>query len=152
MINAQKEKSVGYYLKEMLKSEKEIFKQFIPRNGKKKNYKMSKRIQRLNELIKREVSQLLLKEIEFPKDALVTVTRVQVSADLNQAKIYISVIPEKYFSRIFQMLNKKVSFLQNKIKQLLIIKKVPKIKLVEEKETQEAARIEELLEEIKKDG
>lgn len=114
--------------------------------------KMSKRIQRLNELVKREVSQLLLREVEFPKDALVTVTRVQISADLNQAKIYISVIPEKYFSRIFQMLNKKVSFLQNKMNQLLIIRKVPKIKLVEEKETRGAARIEELLEKIKKNS
>lgn len=113
---------------------------------------MSKRIQRLNELIKREFSQLLLKEIEFPKDVLITVTRVQVSADLSQAKIYISVIPEKYFSRIFRMLNKKVSFLQNKINQLLIIKKVPKIKLVEEEKTREATRIEELLEEIRKNG
>lgn len=110
---------------------------------------MNKRIQRLNELIKREVSQLLLKEIEFPRDVLVTVTRVQVSADLNQAKIYISVIPEKYFTKIFQILNKNISFLQKEINRMLIIKKTPKIKFVEEKETRGAARIEELLEEIK---
>ena len=113
---------------------------------------MSKRIQRLNELIKREISRLLLREIEFPKDALVTVTRVQISADLNQAKIYISIIPDKYFSKIFQMLNKRVSFLQKKIGQLLIIRRIPKIKLVEEKETRGATRIEELLEKVKREG
>lgn len=113
---------------------------------------MSKRIQRLNELVKREVSHLLLKEIEFPKDVLVTVTGVQISTGLNQAKIYISVIPEKYFSRIFQILNKNILFLQNKINQLLIIRKVPKIIFIEEKKTREAARIEELLEKIKKNG
>lgn len=113
---------------------------------------MSKRIQRLNELVKREVSRLLLKEIEFPKDVLVTVTGVQISTGLNQAKIYISVIPEKYFSRIFQILNKNILFLQNKINQLLIIRKVPKITFIEEKKTREAARIEELLEKIKKNG
>lgn len=111
---------------------------------------MSKRIQRLNGLIKREVSQLLLREVEFPKDALVTVTRVQVSADLNQAKVYIGVIPEEYFSKVFQILNRSVVLLQDKINQLLIIKKVPRIKFVEEKETRGAARIEELLEKIKK--
>lgn len=113
---------------------------------------MSKRIQRLNELVKREVSRLLLKEIEFPKDVLVTVTRVQISTGLSQAKIYISVIPEKYFSKIFQILNKNVSFLQNKINQLLIIRKVPKITFVEEEKTREAARIEELLEKVEKNG
>lgn len=109
----------------------------------------SKRIQRVNELIKREVSQIFLKEIEFPKDILITVTRVQTSSDLSQAQIYISVIPDKDSSRILKILNSKISFFQKRVNQLLTMKKVPKIKLIEEKTTREAARIEELLEEIK---
>ena len=110
---------------------------------------MSKRIQRVNELIKREISKILLREIEFPKNVLVTVTRVQTSSDLGLAKIYISVIPEKYFTRILQFLNRKIFFLQKEVNKLLTMKKVPRIKLIEEKTTQEADRIEELLEEIK---
>src|SRR4030042_5435569 len=104
---------------------------------------MSKRIERLNELMKRELSKLFLKEVELPKNVLVTITRVQVSTDLSQAKINISVIPDNYFPKIFQILDKMTPFFQNKIGKALVIKKVPKIKLVEEKETREAARIEE---------
>lgn len=110
---------------------------------------MSKRIQRVNELIKREISKVFLREIEFPKNVLVTVTRVQTTPDLNLAQIYISVIPEKDFSKIFQFLNRKVPLLQKEINKLLTMKKVPRIKLMEEKTTQEADRIEELLEKIK---
>lgn len=112
----------------------------------------SRRIQRVNELIKREVSQILLKEIEFPKGVLVTVTRVETSSDLSQARIYISVIPDESFPKILRILNGKISFLQRRINRLLTMKKVPKIKLVEEKITREAAKIEELLEKIKKNN
>ena len=46
---------------------------------------MKKRIQRLNQLIKKEVAQLILREIEFPKDVLVTVTRAEVTLDLRES-------------------------------------------------------------------
>ena len=36
------------------------------------------RIERVNKLIKREVSRIILQDIEFPQDTLVTVTRVMV--------------------------------------------------------------------------
>jgi len=110
---------------------------------------MSRRIQRLNELIKREVSQVILREIEFPKGILATITRAEVALDLSQAQIYISVIPDKYFSKILRILNNNAPLLQKRINQLLTIKKVPKIKFIEEKTTKEADRIEEILEEIK---
>ena len=56
---------------------------------------MAKRIPQVNELIQRELSQIVLREIEFPLDVLVTITRVAASQDLEYAKIYISVIPEQ---------------------------------------------------------
>ena len=49
---------------------------------------MSQRIQRINQLIKRELSQILLDEFDWeedgrrPKEILVTLTRVETSADL----------------------------------------------------------------------
>ena len=64
--------------------------------GKQKN-NMANRIPKVNELIKREISKMILKEIEFPKDVLVTVTRVQTSSNLSDSNIYISVLPENRY-------------------------------------------------------
>lgn len=111
---------------------------------------MSKRIQRVNELLKRELSQLLLREMEFTKDVLVTVTRVAASDNLKEARAYISVMPEKESVRILRILGKKVYFLQQKINRRLRMRPVPQIRFLEEKETAEAGRIEELLEGLKK--
>ncbi len=38
---------------------------------------MSKRIPQVNQLIKKELSQIILREIEFPVGVLVTLTRVE---------------------------------------------------------------------------
>lgn len=110
---------------------------------------MSERIQKINQLLKRELSQLLLKEIEFPKDILVTVTRVKTSGNLNEAKAYVSVMPEKESERILRILERKIYYLQQKINKRLKMRPVPQIKFLEEKETRQAGRIEELLEKIK---
>lgn len=109
---------------------------------------MSKRIQRINQLIKEEISKILLKEVDFHQNTLVTVTRVETSPDLRQAKIFISCIPENNKLKAFSILHKNLSLVQRKIGERLSIKITPKIKFIEEKEAQAAARIEELLEEI----
>lgn len=112
---------------------------------------MSKRIQRVNQLMRREVSQLLLREFEFPKDILVTVTRTETTPDLKESKIFISVMPEEEIEKIIQILNKKIYFLQQKINKRLKMKLLPKLKFLPEKMTVEAGRIEEILEKLKKE-
>jgi len=51
------------------------------------------RVDRLNSLLKEVISEVVTKEVRNPKvSPLVTVTRVEVSPDLQHAKVYISVI------------------------------------------------------------
>ena len=113
---------------------------------------MSKRIQRLNELIKEELGKILLKEEDFPKGVLVTITRVETLADLSEAKVWVSVLPENQAERIIGKLNKRIYFLQQKINKILRMRIVPKIRFQIETKTKEAARIEEILEEIEKEN
>lgn len=107
---------------------------------------MSKRIQRINELLKRELGQILLREVEFPQGVLATITQVETSSDLREAKISISVMPEIKREKVLQILNRQIYNLQQKINKKLRMRPVPRIKFQEEKEVKQAARIEELLE------
>lgn len=108
------------------------------------------RILQINELIKRELGGIILKEIEFPTGTLFTITRVETSSNLIQSKIYISVIPENQFLKVFQILNKRIFFIQQGMNKRLKMRPTPKIKFVEEKETEKANKVEELLEKAKK--
>ncbi len=112
---------------------------------------MSERALKINQLIKKELGQILLKELDFPKEILVTLTRVETSADLNQSKIFISIIPENQTAKILKILEKQIYFLQQKLNKRLKIKPIPRIIFVEEKETSRAGKIEEILESLKKE-
>jgi len=110
---------------------------------------MSKRIERVNELMKREVNELLLKECDFPENCFVTVTRAQTSPDLRISKIFISILSPKEEERIFAYLKSQVFEIQQKINRKLRIRPVPKIVFVKEEKTEEAARVEEILKNLK---
>lgn len=112
---------------------------------------MNNRAKRVNQLIKRELSQILLKEIDFPEGALATITRIEVSVDLKQAKVYISVMPKEKTPGIIRVLESRIFSIQKDLDKRLTMKIVPKINFKEEKKTAEAGRIEELLEKIKEE-
>ncbi|MFW5786885.1 MAG: 30S ribosome-binding factor RbfA [Halanaerobiales bacterium] len=50
-----------------------------------------KRERRVSELLKEEISQIILREMKDPRIGFVSVTDVEVSGDLRHAKVYISV-------------------------------------------------------------
>ncbi len=107
------------------------------------------RAQSVNQLIKKELSQILLREIDFSKDTLVTITRVETSSNLIHSKVYINVIPENQNLNIIKILKREIYHLQQKINKRLKMRPIPKIEFIEEKEIEKAGRVEELLEKIK---
>ena len=110
---------------------------------------MSDRVQRVNSLIKTELSKILIKEVDFSKNVLITITQVQTSSNIIEANVYISVLPEEQTDKVFQVLNKIIHSVQQDLNKRLRMRPVPKIKFLREHRTVEAAKVEELLEEIK---
>lgn len=110
---------------------------------------MSKRIERVNQLIKKTLSKLLLKELDFENEVIVTVTRANTTSDLSKSIVFISVMPEEKIEQVMRSLDKNIYHLQQKINKKLVMKRVPKIIFKIETKTAEADRIEKLLDELK---
>ena len=53
---------------------------------------MSKRVNRVAEQMKKELGEIILQKVKDPRIGFVTVTDVEVTGDLQQATIYISVL------------------------------------------------------------
>lgn len=109
------------------------------------------RIAQVNELIKEEVGKILFREIEMPEGAVVTVTRVEATPNLQQAKVYISVVPDAKGKETVKGLGKNIYAVQQELNEKLAMRPVPRIQWVLETATAEAQRIEELLDKIKKE-
>jgi len=108
------------------------------------------RIQKVNKLIKKELSRIISREVEFLPGVLTTLTRVETAPNLSESRAYISVLPEEKQETALNSLNSQVWHLQQLLNKRLKMRPVPRIIFLKEKETAEAGRIEEILERLKK--
>ena len=111
----------------------------------------SQRIKKVNEVIKRELGRVILKEIDLPKNILVTLTEIETSKDLRDCKVFVSVLPEEETSNVLRVLEKEIYELQQILNQRLVMRPVPKIRFFQEKRLKETQKIEKILDEIKDD-
>lgn len=128
----------------------------LPRSEKKASYKSSKkismssnRVEKVNSLLKREISKIIQREIAFPDGAMATLTRVEATSNLIEAKVYVSTFPEDKSGEVLKILNKEVFDIQQKINKKLNMRPIPKIIFIKDEITKKAGRIEELLEQLK---
>jgi len=111
---------------------------------------MVERVDKINSLLEHEVGKILLKEFYFP-GTMITLTHVDTSANLIEAKVYISTYPEARLEEIVGILNKNVYGIQHQINRLLRMRPIPKIKFVKDKELAKVGKIEELLAKVKEE-
>ncbi|MBZ9572898.1 30S ribosome-binding factor RbfA [Patescibacteria group bacterium] len=112
----------------------------------------SQRIKKVNEVIKKELGRIILKEIGFPRNILVTLTEVETTKDLRECKVFVSVVPEKETINVLKTLGKEIYDLQQILNQRLEMRPVPKIRFLEDKEFKEAQKVEKILDRIQKDN
>lgn len=110
---------------------------------------MSKRLAQIEELIKRELGKIILEEIEFPTNVMVTISRVKVTADLKDCQVYCSVIPDEKSPQILRLLQKNIITLQHALNKKLFMHHLPKIIFFSDFTEQKASRLEALLDKIK---
>ena len=111
---------------------------------------MSNRIIRVNELIKEQLS-LILEEGFNKKNCLVSIVKVKTSADLRQARVYISIFPSNKKKEIFSELKENLSIFQYELGNKLDLKYTPKIEIFIDESLEKDFRLDELFDKIKDD-
>lgn len=109
---------------------------------------MSLRIQKINELVRHHISELLLKELSLKEGVFLTISKVDTTPDLRYTRIFLSIFPEKETDYVEKTLEKEAYRLQGKLNKLLSMKPIPKIEFRTDKTEVEADKIEKLLKEI----
>ena len=112
---------------------------------------MPRRIKQLNEQLKEEIANLIVKEVPL-ENGLITVSYVECSPDLKYARIAVSVLPEKYNGTALSGLRKHSSLFSRGLRQKLKIRQIPKFNWTIDATESQAAEIEKVFEQIKKYG
>ena len=109
-----------------------------------------KRLERVNQLIKEEISLLLQRELKDPRLGFVTVTEVDVTPDLKHAKVYVSVLgPEERWVSTLQALGSARGFVRNWLRRHLDLRVTPEIAFRPDRSMEHAAHIQSILAELR---
>lgn len=104
---------------------------------------------RVADQIRGELGTLLAREVHDPGIGFVTLTRVQVTPDLQQARVYYTVLGDEEARRnSSRALERAASFLRRQIGSRLRLKRVPELTFVYDESIARQDRIEQLLNEI----
>ena len=89
----------------------------------------NRRMERVSDLL-REVASEVIRMVKDPQvaDALITITRVDVTPDLSNARFQISVLAEDdQQKRVLEGLNRASGFIRHEIKQRVHLKRIPAV-------------------------
>ena len=88
----------------------------------------SYRTDKVERLIKEEVSSIFLQKLQNPDLGFLTITNVKVSPDLKQGKIDISVFEKEKRELVLDKIQSRIGFIRGELAQRIRIKFTPELK------------------------
>jgi len=108
-----------------------------------------KRLERVNQLVKEEISAVLQRELKDPRLGFVSVTAVETSKDLRQAKVFVSVLgDEGKWAASLTALQSARGFVRNWLRTHLDLRVIPVLDFRADRSMEHAARIQALLDRL----
>jgi len=111
---------------------------------------MSHRIERVNTLIRREISGLIQHQLRDPRiDEFVAITEVVTSPDLKYAKVYVSCINgQQEEEKILGVLNTAAGFLRTELAKNVRMRRVPELTFLWDNSIEHGDHILQLIDEL----
>ncbi|MBO4779089.1 MAG: 30S ribosome-binding factor RbfA [Selenomonadaceae bacterium] len=111
------------------------------------------RIEKLQELIKQEMSKMLLTDLKDPRIGFVTVTDVEMTGDLREAKIYVSIMGNaEQVKSSLEGLSSALGFIRREIGQRVRLRFTPEISFALDTSLDYGDHIQKLLLQVEGDN
>ena len=108
---------------------------------------MKHRLLRVNEVVKRELSMIITRDMKFD-DVLVTVNSVDVTPDLRNAHVFVSVLGKGSHKAVIAKLDDNRVALQAELMKHVVLKYTPQLTFHLDESIERGARVFKILEEI----
>jgi ribosome-binding factor A len=110
------------------------------------------RKEKINELLKRELSEMIFKEIKDPRiKGFITVTGVEISKDLKRAKVYVTIfgVDGEEKKKCFKGLESSADYLKFLLKKRVRLRYIPDLEIIYDESVKRGFNIIQKLDEIK---
>jgi ribosome-binding factor A len=113
------------------------------------NMGQGSRPDRVGDQIRAEVSQLIARELRDPGIGFITITKVQVSPDLQHARVYYTTLGDKAARKnTDRALERASPFMRRQLGQRLRLRRAPELEFIFDESIAHQDRIEQLLQEL----
>ena len=109
---------------------------------------MTRRLERLNEQMRRDVSEILRSEVKDPRVGLITVTEARVSSDLSYARLYVRPLDGNE-EGMLEGLKAATPYIRRELGKRLSIRHIPELRFEPDRALEHALHIEKLLSEVR---
>jgi ribosome-binding factor A len=110
---------------------------------------MTRRTDRIGNLIQRELSEFILREVSDSRIGFVTISRVDVTTDLSFAQVHVSVLGEpKQIRDCMAALAHAATYMRTHLAKVMHMRTVPRLIFKEDKNLDHGFRIQTLLKKI----
>ena len=109
-----------------------------------------KRTERVRDQIRMEIADILMRRVKDPRVGFVTVTAVDVTADLKQAWVYVTVLQQgAQETQTLEALSRAEGFIRGELSRRLKLRYVPDLKFVKDTSIDRVTRVLNLLDEVR---
>src|SRR6188472_4086277 len=109
----------------------------------------SRRTQKAAEAIREVVSMAILTELKDPRVRNVTVTQVEVTPDMRQAKVFVSIMgDDKQQNLVLHGLENSAGFLQSKVAKRIDTRYTPRLSFVLDLGVKRSIEIAQILQQV----
>ncbi len=110
---------------------------------------MSLRTERVRELLKREIGELIRREVPVEEAGMITVNEVIISGDLQNATVFFSILGgAEQRQRGEELLQQRRKLIQNLLGQSVVLKYTPHLKFVADDSIVRGNRVLQILNEL----
>lgn len=113
---------------------------------------MSLRIEKVNRELRKQIADILSKEIDDPALGFLSVTRVETTSDLRESKVYFSILDEGRYGYVQKVLDKMNKFIRVNLGKRIRMKFLPELKFIPDSSIKYSVDIFRKIEEIKEEG
>ncbi|MYD64613.1 MAG: 30S ribosome-binding factor RbfA [Chloroflexi bacterium] len=113
---------------------------------------MSRRMEKVADLLQGEIADLLQRRVRDPslEDVMISITHIDITADLAHARVHVSVMADDLEQRaVLDALGRSSSFLHRELVRRLHLRRVPRLHFELDDSIAEGARMATLLREVR---
>ena len=111
---------------------------------------MTRRTRQVGELLKEELTDIIRREVKDPRIGFMSITDVEVTTDLRQARVFVSVLHEEEREGTMDALRSAASFIRHHLKPRLRMRQIPFLEFRDDRSMEYAQHITETLREIER--